>query len=290
LFYPGSTVKSAMQKDDAFLLDVRRALNKRLNAMWWLGQSGFLFTHQGRAFILDPYLSDSLTNKYAKTDKPHVRTTERVIDPAALGSIGALDFITSSHNHTDHFDPETLQPLLAADPNTRLVIPGANRKVSTERLPGFADRFVDLDDGAVAQIAGVEISGVASAHPTVERDEGGHCLFLGYILRFGAFTVYHSGDTLLHDGLVPSLKKFAADLALLPINGDLPERRVAGNLDGVQAAALAKAIGARCVVPCHYDMFEFNTAGTDPFMAEAQRLGQAFQILRNGERLDLASI
>jgi L-ascorbate metabolism protein UlaG (beta-lactamase superfamily) len=283
-------VKAAIQKDDSFLQDVRRALNERVSATWWLGQSGFLFTHQGRAFILDPYLSDSLTNKYAKTDKPHVRVTERVIDPAALGSIGVLDFISSSHNHTDHFDPETLQPLLAANPGARLVIPAANRNVSAERLPGFADRFVDLNDGAVTQIAGIEISGVASAHPTVERDEAGHCRFLGYVLRFGNFTVYHSGDTLLHDGLVASLKKFAVDLALLPINGDRPERRVAGNLDGVQAAALAKAIGARCVVPCHYDMFEFNTAGTDPFIAEAQRLGQAFRILRNGERFDLASL
>ena len=49
-------------------------------------------------------------------------------------------------------------------------------------------------------------------------------------------------------------------VALLPINGSAPERRVAGNLNGVEAATLAHAIGARMVIPCHYEMFAFNTA------------------------------
>ena len=38
-------------------------------------------------------------------------------------------------------------------------------------------------------------------------------------------------------------------------------------------------------VPCHYDMFEFNTADPDAFTAECDRLGQPFRVLRNGERL-----
>ena len=65
--------------------------------------------------------------------------------------------------------------------------------------------------------------------------------------------MYHSGDTLLFDGLESKLREFGVDLALLPINGRKPERRVAGNLDGKQAADLAKSIGAKCVVPCHYE-------------------------------------
>ena len=44
--------------------------------------------------LFDPYLSDSLTAKYADTDKPHVRITERVIDPESLDFI---DVATSSH-------------------------------------------------------------------------------------------------------------------------------------------------------------------------------------------------
>jgi len=92
---------------------------------------------------------------------------------------------------------------------------------------------------------------------------------------------------MLHDQLVPSLRRFEIDLALLPINGDKPERRVAGNLNGPQAAKLAHDIGARCVIPCHYDMFEFNTASPTEFIAECERLRQTYRVLQNGERLDL---
>ena len=74
------------------------------------------------------------------------------------------------------------------------------------------------------------------------------------------------------------------DLALLPINGRAPERRVPGNFTGPEAARLAHDIGARLVVPCHYDMFEFNTASPEAFVAEARRLGQPHRVLRAGER------
>ena len=63
--------------------------------------------------LLDPYLSDSLTDKYAQTDKPHAGMTERVVAPERLNFI---DVATSSHNHTDHLDPDTLGPLLKANP------------------------------------------------------------------------------------------------------------------------------------------------------------------------------
>jgi L-ascorbate metabolism protein UlaG (beta-lactamase superfamily) len=285
-------LKPAFQKDEAFLSDVQRVLNSSGQGLWWLGQSGFLIVRDGRAFVLDPYLSDSLTRKYASTDKPHVRITERVVVPEALASLGAVDLITSSHNHTDHLDAETLLPLLAKNPRSLLAIPAANRKFVLERLgpsPTFnPNRLIELDHGKLFRAANFEISGIASAHPSIECDDSGQSRFLGYILRLGEFTIYHSGDTLWHDGLVASLRPFAIDLALLPINGDRPERRVAGNLDGRQAAQLAHAIGARCVVPCHYDLFEFNTASPKDFSAECKRLGQPYRVLKHGEGWNLS--
>ncbi len=283
-------MKSPFQKDEVFLADARRVLTSGGRGLWWLGQSGFLVAQQGRALVLDPYLSDSLVRKYANSDQPHVRITERVVDPAALAAIGVIDVITSSHNHSDHLDAETLGPLLAGNPQARLVLPAANREFAAQRLgPNAASRFLELDDGGFIEVAGLEIHGIASAHNTIERDNSGHCRFLGYVVRWKGLTLYHSGDTLWHDGLEPSLQRFKIDLALLPINGDLPERRVAGNLDGCQAARLAQAVGARCVIPCHYDLFEFNTASPDEFVGECRRLGQPFLVLRNGEGRDFVS-
>lgn len=155
-----------MLRDEAFLADVRNASSDRQHFhLWWLGQSGFLVQWQGRHLLLDPYLSDSLTKKYAATDKPHVRMTERVIAPERLNFI---DVVTSSHNHTDHLDAETLKPLLRVNEKLELIIPEANREFVADRLGIVTDLPVGLDAGQAASVAGFKLTGVPAAHETVE--------------------------------------------------------------------------------------------------------------------------
>jgi len=259
------------QSGDALLADIRRSPFH----VWWLGQSGFLVQYQGRHLLIDPYLSDSLTKKYAATDKPHVRMTELAIAPERLDLV---DVVTSSHNHTDHLDAETLGPLLRANSAMTLIIPEANRRFVAERLQIDPAMPIGIRDGTSADAAGFHFTGVHSAHEE-ESDA-----YMGYVIRFGPWTIYHPGDTVLYAGLAERLRPFGIDLAMLPINGRAPERRVAGNLDGREAAGLAKAAGARMVIPCHYEMFEFNTASPDEFIAEARRLDQPYRVLRCGER------
>ncbi|HZC23372.1 MAG TPA: MBL fold metallo-hydrolase [Candidatus Binatia bacterium] len=276
------------QSHAALLADIH-ASNRRDGRfrLWWLGQSGFLLQWQGIHILLDPYLSDSLTRKYSHTDKPHVRMTELVIDPAELSFV---DVVSSSHNHTDHLDAETLGPILTRNRAVKFIIPEANRAFVADRLRIDPTIPVGLDDGNKVELSigtsSIRISGVASAHEEVEHDEQGRVKHLGYVLQFGDWSLYHSGDTLRYHGMAEKLRPFAVDIALLPINGRSPERRVAGNLSGTEAAKLAHDIGAKLVIPCHFDMFEFNTAPPDEFVATCRNLGQAFRILRCGERFD----
>lgn len=296
-------MKTPLLADDAFLADV--ALVRTFSEhhpkdpalhVWWLGQSGYLVEYDRCFLLLDPYLSDSLTRKYAATDKPHTRMTRRVIDPARLNFVAA---VTSSHNHTDHLDPETLQPLALANPALIACCPEANRKTVRDRS-GLPDaRILGFDaptnatapgtPGTARSIPGTpfHLTAVPAAHETLERDTAGRLIYLGFILQAGPFHLYHSGDTVLFQGMADLLRPFAVDLALLPINGRAPERRVAGNLWGREAAQLAEEIGARCVVPCHYDMFEFNTATPEEFVTRCHELGQTCRVLQQGERLSL---
>jgi L-ascorbate metabolism protein UlaG (beta-lactamase superfamily) len=271
-----------LQVHDALLADIR-ASDRRDGSfrLWWLGQSGFLLQWQGVHVLLDPYLSDSLTKKYSQSDKPHVRMTELAIDPARLS---IAEIATSTHNHTDHLDAETLCPILEANPSLKLVIAEANRAFVAERLKIDPARAIGLDQGTWVEILGIRLSGIASAHETVERDEHGRAKFLGYVLQFGGWTLYHSGDTVRYQGLAEKLRPFRIDVALLPINGRAPERRVPGNLFGREAAQLAKDIGAKLVIPCHFEMFEFNSAPPDEFIDECRLLGQPFKVLRCGEQ------
>ena len=260
-----------LRAGEAFLADVQAAAGPL--DLWWLGQSGFLVAHGGRYLLLDPYLSDSLTRKYADSDKPHVRMTERVIGPERLGFV---DVVTASHGHTDHLDPDTLRALDAP-----LVAPEAHRALATERA---GREPIGIDDGETVELAGFEITAVPAAHEAIERDEAGRMLHLGYVVRCGPFTLYHAGDTIPYEGMADRIGG-GVDVALLPINGRAPERRVAGNLSGEEAAALAHELGARLAVPMHFEMFEFNTEPPDAFVAACERLGQPYRVLRAGERL-----
>jgi len=270
------------QKDEALLADIHSAEPEGF-CFWWLGQSGFLVKWQGQMLLFDPYLSDSLTRKYEGTDQPHVRMSELVVDPHHLTGV---DVVTSSHNHTDHLDSETLLSLKTANPKLQLVLPAANTRFARRRLGPEAPKFVPVGEHETHQVGPFEFTGIAAAHNEVERDEEGRCLFLGYVVKFGDFCIYHSGDTLWHDDLVRALLPFNIDMAFLPINGNRPERKVAGNLTGIEAAALGRAIGARVVVPCHYHMFEFNTDEPDEFVAMHEHLAVEGWVMKIGERGD----
>jgi len=311
-------IKPLLQ-DEALLADmaaVEAARDEGTLHVWWLGQSGFLVQWAGERLLFDPYLSDSLTRKYAGTDKPHVRMTERCVDPARLRGISLA---TASHLHTDHLDGETLLPLVRGNPGLCLLVPHPIMKEAAKRLCdaaavagvplcGISDearfsstphqpaaaqeadvRICGLSDGEVITHGRWEVRGVVARHNEVVRDAAGHSAYVGFLVRCGPFTLYHSGDTLWHDDIVRTLRDHApgCDIAFLPINGNQPERRVAGNLNGTEAAALAKACGVRQVVPCHYEMFEFNTATTEEFTTACGRLEQPCRVMRCGERIEV---
>jgi L-ascorbate metabolism protein UlaG (beta-lactamase superfamily) len=262
------------------------SLDEKTFHLWWLGQSGFMLQWKGKRVLIDPYLSDSLTKKYAATDKPHIRMSERVIDPALLKNI---TIVSSSHNHTDHLDAETLIPVLKNNPDIKFIIPQANRDFVAERVACDNDFPIGLTDGQSVTIDEFTFHGIPAKHNEIERDEKGNCRFMGFVIQFGDYRIYHSGDTLWFDNMVDVLKPFSPTLALLPINGNDPARKVAGNLNCYEAATLAKAINASCVIPCHYDTFTFNTADVRDFESEANKINQLYRVLKHGERFDCLS-
>ena len=278
-------IKPVLQ-DDAFLDDVFRAKEdpSRLH-LWWLGQSGFLIQWQEHHLLIDPYLSDSLTKKYAGTNKPHVRMTEGVIAPEQLDFVNV---VTSSHNHTDHLDGETLIPLLRTNPKLTVIVSRANVNFAADRLQVPPERLTPIHaDGEAISVGPFRFHAIPSAHETLEQDENGEHRFIGLIIQVGNWTIYHSGDCVLYDGLVERLKNWSIDIALLPINGRDPARGVPGNFTAEEAAQLGKQVQAGLVIPCHYEMFEFNTVSPQEFVNAGEATGQNYKVLKYGERLDL---
>src|SRR5204862_4053260 len=140
---------------DAFRTD------KDVFHIWWLGQSGYLLQWKGQRVLLDPYLSDSLTKKYLTTSKPHTRMSELVMKPGLLKNIS---IVTSSHNHTDHLDGETLIPLIKNNPGITFIIPEANRDFVCERAQVSKDFPVGLNDATSIIVDKFTFHGIPAKH------------------------------------------------------------------------------------------------------------------------------
>jgi L-ascorbate metabolism protein UlaG (beta-lactamase superfamily) len=228
-------------------------------ALHWLGQAGFALRWNGRLFLIDPYLSDSLAIKYKGREFPHARMMPAPVPPDALRGV---DAVLCTHRHGDHMDPGTLPVLARASPDCRVIVPRAELQHAMSLGIG-KDRLDGLAAGQSLRLpGGAEVEALASAHETLAVNENGDHLHLGYVLTFGALRLYHSGDCVPYPGLEEELRKRAIDLALLPINGRsayLSERGIAGNFTLEEAAGLCRGAGIPLLMCHHFGMFAFNT-------------------------------
>ena len=169
-------------------------------------------------------------------------------------------------------------PMLTLVAPVPLVVPlvvslEANRAFVAERLRTDPAWPLGLVHGEALDVAGFRITALAVAHEQLDTDELGRHHHLGYLVAAGPFLLFHSGDAVPYEGMDDELLRLTGDIrldvALLPINGRLPERRVPGNFWGDEAATFANRVGARLVVPMHFEMFAFNTETPELFATTA---------------------
>jgi L-ascorbate metabolism protein UlaG (beta-lactamase superfamily) len=186
-----------------------------LDALDWLGHSGFRID-VGRAVVyIDPY-----------------RVPE--------GSPPA-DLILITHGHYDHFSPQDVERL--STKSTWLIGPAA----VAERVSGQVHSIAPgetLDDELVR---GVYVSAVA-AYNTSKRDPEGnlfhprHAGWVGYEVTVWGERLYHSGDT----DVIPEMDAVTGvDVALLPVSGIYV-------MTAHEAAEAARRIQPQVAVPMHW--------------------------------------
>ena len=239
-------------------------------SLFWLGQAGFVIVTGGHLLLIDPYLSDSLAEKYRGATYPHERMMPAPLLPAELPR---LDAVLLTHRHGDHMDPGTLPALARHFPQALFVFPEAERAEAAKRSGLALDdpRLTGTDAGARLTLApGVHVTVFAAAHEAPETDDQGRHRFLGYGLALGGLRLWHSGDCVPFAGLAEAVGAFAPKVALLPVNGRDPVLRragVPGNFTLNEAEDIARQVGARQMLAHHYGMFAFNTC--DPAAIDA---------------------
>lgn len=218
----------------------------------WLGQASFRVEAAGAAFAVDPWYS------------PHEL---RLAPVQPLELVDGLDAVLFTHEHLDHLDEPFLPTLRERSPGAFLAGPPCVVDTIRRALPGADVRGVA--PGESFAIGGLQVDVVASYHGVSMEDAYGDgsslgegVRFLGFLVEADGATLYFAGDTLVTAELDAALRGRRIDVALLPVNGrDAYRERagIVGNLDAREAVELALALGARTLVPYHWDGFAGNT-------------------------------
>lgn len=270
-----------VQRSSALLHDIHTTIPQDGEiAIWWLGQSGYAIKGRSALVYIDLYLSEHLTRKYAHSPKPHIRMTE---SPLRGEDITGARWVFASHKHSDHLDPGTIPTLFAASPEAQLVLPYALLDHAAA-LGVPPDRMIPTRGDETFALGDVTVHSLPSAHPDLDYDPDSGYPFLGFAIEIGGARLYHSGDTIVYDGLAERLGAFQPQIAFLPINGRAGGEGTPPNMNAEEAVTLAGQIGHPLVIPHHYDMFTFNTADVSHFAALAEARQQPFRVLRPGER------
>jgi L-ascorbate metabolism protein UlaG (beta-lactamase superfamily) len=239
-------------------------------SLWWLGHSGFVIKSQSMVFYVDPCLSD-----------PPGRT--RVLASPLNGEqVINADLVLCTHTHAGHMDPGALPAILKASPRTRVVLPkSAAEHACSIGVPYARMTTTDSDLRVEYFKAGAygRVYSIPSAHPELDWTPIGGYPHLGYLIRFGAVTIYHAGDGRTYDGIVDRLKPYNVTVALVPIDGH-------GNFEIAEAAELAENIGARWLVPMHYGAFAGRDVDVARFVNHMLgfRPSVGFKVFEPGEK------
>ncbi|HUP26995.1 MAG TPA: MBL fold metallo-hydrolase [Chloroflexia bacterium] len=227
-------------------------------AIWALGQQGYLLKGGRDVVIIDPYLSNYVQESTPGKPEALARQVPVVVNPQELGMVTAA---LSTHHHADHCDPDTLLPLLKAAPGARLLTSHTGRDVLLEHGADPARVEVPRVETKVELGHDLSITAIPSAHYEFEPDAQGNPAYLGFIVEINGVTLYHSGDSIIYEGLVERLKAQPIDIMCLPINGRdwfREQQELLGNMDYREAAELASAVGTDVLLPGHNDMFSGN--------------------------------
>ena len=203
----------------------------------FLGHACFELMEGDTRVLVDPFL----------TGNPKAAAKASEVDPTHL-------FLT--HGHPDHWGD---------------VVDVAKR--TGAQCVAIVELANELGDSGVENVADPNLGG------TVEFDGGWVRLVpawhtsttpggtvntpAGLVINLGGRTVYHLGDTALFSDLRLVGERDTIDVALMCIGGHY-------TMDRRDAVVAAELVGARTVIPCHYDTFPPIETDAEAFKADVE--------------------
>lgn len=213
----------------------------------------------GKSLIIDPFISG---NSAAVTKVEDIKT----------------DAVLLTHAHMDHI----LDALPIAEQNQAVVV--ANVELAGHLGGQGAKKTIGMNIGGTVDLGFAKATMIHAFHTSSITLEDGQRIYggtpAGFIIEADGHTVLHAGDT----GLFGDLKMFGElyeiDLAILPIGGHF-------TMGPEHALIAAKWLGARQVLPVHYNTFPPIKQDAGAFVQALEEAGIRGSALAYGETLEL---
>jgi L-ascorbate metabolism protein UlaG (beta-lactamase superfamily) len=223
----------------------------------FLGHACFELTEGDTRVLVDPFL----------TGNPKAAAAASEVEPTHI-------FLT--HGHADHWGD-------VVDIAKRTGAPCvAITELAGELGDHGVEKTTDPNLGGTVEFDGGSVRLVPAWH-TSTTPAGTINTPAGLVINLGGKTVYHLGDTALFSDLRLVGERDRLDVALVCIGGHY-------TMDRHDATIAAELIGARTIIPCHYDTFPLIETDAPAFKSDVEsrtagegRVSTAVEILQPGE-------
>ena len=200
----------------------------------WLGQAGILLERDGVTVLVDPYLSDCIGKK-DPTRRRRIPIAEAYFDVRP-------DVLVFTHDHIDHYDPETAPRFLEQTEKAMTVL-SPLAVWPKARAIGGPHNYVQFNRYSEWTEHGLRFKAVKAEHSDPHP--------IGVIIEdlMDERTYYITGDTLYNSAIFDDITG-QIDFVFLPING------AGNNMNALDATRFASHINAKTAIPIHFGMYD----------------------------------
>jgi L-ascorbate metabolism protein UlaG (beta-lactamase superfamily) len=214
----------------------------------FLGHACFELSEGDTRILIDPFLSGN----------PKAAASADEMEPTHI-------FLT--HGHGDHYG-DIVEIAKRTGAQCVAIVEIAN-ELQEKGLENVADPNI----GGTVEFDGGWVRLVPAWHTSTTPD-GTVSIPAGLVINLGGKTVYHLGDTGLFSDLQLVKARDDIDVAIMPIGGHY-------TMDPVDAVVAAEWVGAKQVIPCHYNTFPPIEQDAESFKNDVQ--GSEVVILEPGD-------